>query len=477
MSDVHGVKRVRTTEEAIKARRQREAGKIEEYNKLVTQCHEKVQAQEYSTEALVITTRILESNPDYYTIWNLRRRILINGILKTTDEKRPVFVKELQLFMQLIQINPKSYWLWNHRRWCLETMPDPDWTGELGLVNKMLTMDGRNFHGWDYRRYVVGHLRAIAGSPEKEALIVQQEYDFTTQKINQSFSNYSAWHQRSKLLSEIVADMSTEEKNQVAKDELDFIKNAIYTDPNDQSAWLYYWWLVGKAPEHVSLLGAFCVEGSNVVVVGFDDVITLVKSPLMTDSDGILDRMKSYEERFIAGTDIWKPLQGRHYTDPSTSDRESWYTLNRVELLKEEIQAVRDLLDLEPESKWTLQTLAHFLQQLKLRLNGQDADKLDDETINIFEKLSALDACRASRYEEARSRIMFERATRPLLRTEENGEKVLVTTRFDSLDLSQCAIPIPASILLVRRLAMQPSETTLSTLDQLPFLEECTQVL
>ncbi|KAG0186571.1 hypothetical protein DFQ28_007600 [Apophysomyces sp. BC1034] len=323
--------------------------------------------------------------------------------------------------------------------------------------------------------------------------------------------------------------------------ELDFIKNAIYTDPNDQSAWLYYWWLVGKAPEHVSLLGAFCVEGSNVVVVGFDDVITLVKSPLMTDSDGqtitgqwislntpdkgsvwmfypsegipthvqiqpedllpsssarslqetqyrrkietipcgpgILDRMKSYEERFIAGTDIWKPLQGRHYTDPSTSDRESWYTLNRVELLKEEIQAVRDLLDLEPESKWTLQTLAHFLQQLKLRLNGQDADKLDDETINIFEKLSALDACRASRYEEARSRIMFERATRPLLRTEENGEKVLVTTRFDSLDLSQCAIPIPASILLVRRLAMQPSETTLSTLDQLPFLEECTQVL
>jgi geranylgeranyl transferase type-2 subunit alpha len=53
------------------------------------------------------------------------------------------------------------------------------------------------------------------------------------------------------------------------------VKNAIYTDPDDQSAWLYYWWLVGKSRKEVSLLGAYRLEGSNIVIFGFDDHVKL----------------------------------------------------------------------------------------------------------------------------------------------------------------------------------------------------------
>ncbi|KAF7721153.1 hypothetical protein EC973_005360 [Apophysomyces ossiformis] len=541
MSDVHGVKRVRTTEEATKARREREAGKIKEYNNIVAECREKVQAQEFSNETLGMTTRILSTNPDYYTVWNWRRLILIEGILKTADEKRSVFVKELQLFMQLIHLNPKSYWLWNHRCWCLRTMPEPDWTGELRLVDKMLGMDARNFHGWDYRRYVVRQLRALSESTEDDLRIVEQEYAFTTQKIEQNFSNYSAWHQRSKLLPEIVANKSTEERNEVAKKELDIIKSAIYTEPDDQSAWLYYWWLLGKGrfytTEFVSLLGAFCIEESALVVIGFNDDITLTKAPTVIDANdqpvlgqwmslsardkgavwifapsgkkllrylvgqclitGILERMKSYEERFNDISNVWKPLKHQRYADPSASGSQTWYTLDPIQLLKDEIQAVRDLLDIEPESKWALQTLAHFLQQLKLRLNGKHADNLDEQIVDIFDKLCALDTSRRCRYEDGsecfaqkekseatginiknvEARILFERSTRSLLQEDGHGEQVLVPTRLESLDLSQCPVINPALLLLVRRLSMQPSETTMLILDQLPFLEECTQVL
>lgn len=57
------------------------------------------------------------------------------------------------------------------------------------------------------------------------------------------------------------------------------MKAAIYTDPEDQSAWLYYWWLLGRAPEQVECTNALQLKGSSLVFLGFNDAINFMELP------------------------------------------------------------------------------------------------------------------------------------------------------------------------------------------------------
>ena len=88
-------------------------------------------------------------------------------------------------------------------------------TMELGLCSKMLSMDERNFHCWNYRLWVIETLldelakRVKINSPETtpediwnnyQKKVVEDETKYAFSLINKNFSNYSAWHFRSKLL-------------------------------------------------------------------------------------------------------------------------------------------------------------------------------------------------------------------------------------------------------------------------------------
>lgn len=93
----------------------------------------------------------------------------------------------------------------------------------------------------------------------------QNELAYTTRKIEANFSNFSAWHQRSKVLTSLwdsgklskvksqeeglaigpVTEFTSPPEGVSTPTEFELVKNAMYTDPGDQSVWIYHRWLVG----------------------------------------------------------------------------------------------------------------------------------------------------------------------------------------------------------------------------------------
>ncbi|KAF7359357.1 Rab-protein geranylgeranyltransferase [Mycena sanguinolenta] len=226
---MHGVKRVRETPEAAAAKKLREQSKIKEYLAL----NDDVLAKHPTiglAGALDLTTRILQINPEFYTVWNYRRNILLQGIFperpvevilnklapnlhltgSSPKEINDLLTDDLSMTTVALKMHPKVYWIWNHRRWCLENVPDGpgtstegdvngwrkiNWDKEMYVVDKMLEADSRNFHAWSYRRYVLA--RMPVARPEAAELA------YTTRKIESNFSNFSAWHQRTKILTSL----------------------------------------------------------------------------------------------------------------------------------------------------------------------------------------------------------------------------------------------------------------------------------
>lgn len=95
-------------------------------------------------------------------------------------------------------------------------------------------------HGWNYRIWLA----------DWAELSVLDEFDFTTLKIYQNFSNYSAWQRRSNLLPKYLGKIEKEhEIDSILRNEVEMCRNAAWTEPSDQSIWFYQRWLFAELPK------------------------------------------------------------------------------------------------------------------------------------------------------------------------------------------------------------------------------------
>ncbi|CUS23656.1 LAQU0S11e01288g1_1 [Lachancea quebecensis] len=236
---MHGVKRREWTQELVRQKRLRDVEKIVAYKTLTNDVLSAKKDGVFTHQKLDTTRKLLELNPEFNAVWNYRRDLI--SALKS-ELSLEFWNNELAFTMQQLKLFPKVYWIWNHRLWCLNHFPQSPigkWQQELAIVSKLLTMDARNFHGWHYRRVVVGRLEQMLHTS-----LNQQELDFTTEKINANISNFSAWHQRANLLPKMFEKGQVSNEKSFVEHEFRYIINAMFTDAEDQSVWFYIKWFV-----------------------------------------------------------------------------------------------------------------------------------------------------------------------------------------------------------------------------------------
>jgi len=432
---MHG--RPRTAPKALTPEQQ---AKLENYIKHKAMVLAARKKNMYTPATAALTAGIIKINPDFYTVFNFRKEIVLDMIAKSPERKAEILKEELETMTQALLQQPKSYYVWHHRVWVMEQGYD-DYLAELENCAKFLKMDPRNFHCWRHR-HDVARLAL-----EKGLITLQDELNFTHEKIVENFSNYSAWHYRSVVLLKIQSQAAqqanadaaeAEEKHQspeavsetskqdetklspikhwekLLRDELKLVGSAIGMEPNDQSVWLYHRWLVAQILATPSSTVSHLpeIDASEGRQMGAE----ISSSQKMLNPLSILPTIT-----------LEKPsLDPKQEANPDSTGREHVFTLPldiQLELIEQEIAFLRDkMLALEPNSRWILNSVAilyaarytiqYKLEHSKSSSDTTQIDALRDTTKQqigeIFARLAELDPFRVNYYLYVKKSILSQ---------------------------------------------------------------------
>jgi len=389
---MHG--RKKTSVELTEAERLAVTAKVATYRKLAEKLLEARHAvrtnpdnaiDQVSSGLLDSQAQLLTVNPDFSTLWNHRKELLLakqilaaaaeegghnsrgtfsgeagkKVVADATSVRRTMELtgrlgpcayptlplkpadleKELMVTAGAIRKQPKSYSAWHHRLWVVQGHvrnqgSDHDemvamestlaWSypssvevsallaGELKLCGRMLELDQRNFHCWAYRLAVA----RMAG------VSADDELTFTLEKITENFSNYSAYHYRSKVLERILSEGEGQQSRGeldligLLVSELDMVGQAAFTEPDDQSAWWYHRFLLDWGFRALVARAAACSASGT------------------------------HDAHLRQGTT----------KSPMTADAAAY-----GRCLAGECVQLRELVEMEPESKWARTSLANTL--------------------------------------------------------------------------------------------------------------------
>ena len=276
-------------------------------------------------------------------------------------------------------------------------------------------------HVWDYRRYVIGKAKVSA----------DKELEFCDEKIQKNFSNYSSWHYRSQLLP-ILYPHETDSSRPISeaklKEELELVITAAFTDPNDSSAWFYQRWLLGYSDPKLDLASVKIT--SKQAIVTFTKPVDLLKDGIEIIIDSVPELNNGKWRSITRGKSdaIWiqkGDFQVKDIAKVTAQVNGNCYELETTLLnngslvgikcplfgyefgaavmdeLKSQLDSCNQLLECEPDSKWTLLTAALLMRSI-------DRFHYHEKTLEFLKKLQKVDILRAGYYKDLCSKWILE---------------------------------------------------------------------
>uniref|UniRef100_A0A803SSB7 Geranylgeranyl transferase type-2 subunit alpha n=1 Tax=Anolis carolinensis TaxID=28377 RepID=A0A803SSB7_ANOCA len=479
----HGRLKVKTTEEQAEAKRLEREKKLHQYVTATKAIFEKRKLGQLDKEALDLSSQVLAANPDFATLWNFR----IGG--KPPEEMRNLCKAELSFLESCLFVTPIFYGT-EH---------------DLVPCGKFLEVQDRNFHCWDYRRFVVQHSEVPP----------QDELAFSDSLITRNFSNYSSWHYRSRLLPQLYPDPQQQGRitEEILLKELELVQNAFFTDPNDQSAWFYHRWLLGRADPEPTIRCVYVNREDTSLAVAFSHPVAVTSHDLIIfgDESPLVVRWRTPDGRNRPGfmwlcdlpasalndhwpqhtfRILWSEGQSQKECVLFKGHRDCWsqdsvteeqifrceLSTEKSTVLQSELESCKELQALEPENKWCLLTIILLMRAL-------DPLVYEHETLSYFTTLKAADPMRSAYLDDLRSKFLIENSILKMEYAEsrvvdlsQRGltmlchlEHLLLVTHMNLSDNLLCALP--PTLAMMRCLeVLEADDNRIETLEGLPAL-------
>lgn len=183
-----------------------------------------VKKGEKSPRVLELTEAIIRINPAHYSAWQYRYETLLELSADLTTE--------LKLMDELGVKFLKNYQVWHHRRLLVTLTKSP--RAELEFIQKGLEVDEKNYHTWSYRQWLLAHFDGITSD---QGNIWDGELNFVDVMLTKDVRNNSAWHHRFFVVWGCGTREGEEDRLEVFRRELIYVKQSISIAPNNSSAW------------------------------------------------------------------------------------------------------------------------------------------------------------------------------------------------------------------------------------------------
>ncbi|KAL8380960.1 hypothetical protein RB595_005316 [Gaeumannomyces hyphopodioides] len=406
----HGVSR--SVRPRTEEQRLQEVDKIKKYRDLEAQLRTELAHHNQGPDVFALTSRLLKLNPEYYSVWNDRRRLLISGLLSapsagcSPSRVSPSSSRTSTTTTSSAASSASSSTTTPHTRDsqttgssgttvdAAEASTDPGngdgqdkaidqdiLRSELAFTIPLLMEFPKCYWIWNYRLWVLQQAVQRLDMPTARR-IWEEELGLVGKMLNRDRRNFHAWGYRRHVVAKLEsADLAGKS---LVPAEFEYTTKMIRVDLSNFSAWHNRSKLI---PRLLREQGAGDVERKKLL----DDELKLIRDALNVGPE---DQSLWYYHQFLM-LNVFNTL-GSESMAPNLSMAE------RVTYVNREMDDIKDLLEDYDDIKWLYEALVEYTVALSKvesrKLTGEELDQLRE----WLGKLDELDPMRRGRWADAR---------------------------------------------------------------------------